>query len=87
MGGRRLGRIVSVTPNEQLTARIMGAVMSYVLVPDDRGTRLLLRIVSAHWRAIAPLLSVGDLVARRQLLNLARLAESAASRPAVERLA
>lgn len=76
LGGRRLGRIVSVAPNEQLTARIMGVVMSYVLVPDGSGTRLLLKIVMARWRVIAPVLSVGDLVmARRQLLNLARLAE------------
>jgi hypothetical protein len=77
LGGRRYGRIISATPNEQLTARIMGTVMSYVLVPEGLGTRLLLKIVAARRRAITPLLSVGDLVmARRQLLNLARLAET-----------
>ena len=54
----------------------MGAVMSYVLVPEGSQTRLLLKIVVRRWRAIAPLLSLGDLImARRQLLNLARLAE------------
>lgn len=75
--GRPLGRILSVTPGEQLTARIMGAVMSYVLVPDGSGTRLLLKIVMGGPRVLAPLVSVGDLVmARRQLLNLQRLAES-----------
>ena len=50
--------------------------MSYVLVPQGEGTRLLLKIVTDAGRLTAPLLSVGDLVmARRQLLNLKRLAE------------
>jgi hypothetical protein len=76
LGGRPAGRILSVTPGEQLTARIMGAVMSYVLVPDGRSTRLLLKVVAARGRLVAHLLPAGDLVmARRQLLNLARLAE------------
>jgi hypothetical protein len=76
LGGRSLGRVISSVPGEQLTARIMGTVMSYVLVPEGEVTRLLLKIVSARAPALAPLLSVGDLVmARRQLLNLARLAE------------
>jgi hypothetical protein len=80
LGGRPLGRIVAVTPGEALTARIIGAIMSYVLVPDRGVTRLLLKVVMGSGRAIAPLLSVGDLVmARRQLLNLARLAERSAS--------
>jgi hypothetical protein len=76
-GGRPLGRIVSVEPGEQLTATIMGAFMSYVLVPGERGTtRLLLKVVARAHRWAAPALSVGDLVmARRQLLNLKRLAE------------
>ncbi len=61
---------------EQLTASIAGAVMSYVLVPQERTTRLLLKIVLPRGRIVAPLVSVGDLVmARRQLLNLKRLAE------------
>ena len=78
-GGRPVGRVASVEPGVHLTAQIMGAVMSYVLVPSrttDGPTRLLLKVASAHGRRIAPLLSVGDLVmARRQLLNLKRLAE------------
>lgn len=79
-GGRSVGRILSVDPEVQLTGQVLGAVMSYVLVPvgsrEAASTRLLLKVVGAHPRWIAPLLSVGDLVmARRQLLNLKRLAE------------
>ncbi len=74
--GRPQGRIVSVTVGAQLTGRILGATMSYVLVPRGRGTRLLLKVVMADGRAVAPLVAVGDLVmARRQLLTFARLAE------------
>ncbi len=80
--GRRVGRIVSVKPREELTGTIRGAVMSYVLVPldDGRQTRLLLKLVTRGGRLTAPLLSVGDLMmARRQLLNFAALAERTAS--------
>ncbi len=74
-GGRQLGRIIAVNAGEHLTGQIMGAVMSYVLVPDSSTTRLLLKVVMRRRRAVAPLLSLGDFVmARRQLLNLARLA-------------
>ncbi|TDT42044.1 hypothetical protein EV562_10113 [Streptomyces sp. BK208] len=76
-GGRKLGRIVSVEPGKQLTGTIMGAFMSYVLVPQSHDTtRLLLKVVmqTNRWAAIG--LSVGDLImARRQLLNLKQLAE------------
>jgi hypothetical protein len=76
-GGRELGRIVSVDRGKQLTGTIMGAFMSYVLVPEDRRTtRLLLKVVMQTNRWIAPALCVGDLImARRQLLNLKQLAE------------
>ncbi|MFC4946504.1 polyketide cyclase [Pseudonocardia sp. GCM10023141] len=76
-GGRKLGRIVSVDPGEQLTGTIMGAVMSYVLVTQDADTtRLLLKVVMRTNRWVALGLSVGDLImARRQLQNLKRLAE------------
>lgn len=75
--GRSAGRVLSVTPGEQLTAQIMGTVMSYVLEPRDGSTRLLLKLVAGKRRVTTPLLCLGDLVmARRQLLNLARLAES-----------
>lgn len=76
-GGRALGRIVSVDPGKQLTGKIMGAFMSYVLVPqDDDTTRLLLKVVMQTGRWMAPWVSIGDLVmARRQLLTLKQLAE------------
>jgi hypothetical protein len=62
-----------------LTATILGAVMSYVLVPEGSSTRLLLKIVQAGGRWYAPALAVGDWpMARRQLKNLKALAESAA---------
>ena len=76
-GGRELGRIVSVDPGKQLTGTIMGAFMSYVLVPQGDGTtRLLLKVVmeTSRWAALG--LTVGDLImARRQLLNFKGLAE------------
>src|SRR5215469_1517776 len=75
--GRPAGRIVSVDPGEQLTGTIMGAYMSYVLVPEDQDvTRLLLKVAMRTTRLAARGLSVGDLImARRQLLNLKQLAE------------
>jgi hypothetical protein len=77
MGGRPTGRILSVEQGVALTGEIMGAVMSHVLVPVDAGTtRLLLKVVTARWSALAPLLCLGDLVmARQQLRTFARLAE------------
>ena len=74
--GRPAGRVLAVTPGEQLTAQIMGTVMSYVLAPQAQSTRLLLKLVAPRRHLMTPLLCLGDLVmARRQLLNLARLAE------------
>jgi hypothetical protein len=77
VGGRAVGRIVAVETGKQLTGNIMGAFMSYVLVPQGHdSTRLLLKVVLRTTRVKALGLSVGDLVmARRQLLNLKRLAE------------
>ncbi|BCY10186.1 polyketide cyclase [Actinoplanes sp. L3-i22] len=76
-GGRKTGTIVAVDLGEQLTGSIMGAYMSYVLVPQEHDmTRLLLKVVMRTNRWLAPGLSIGDLVmARRQLLNLKQLAE------------
>ena len=76
--GRKMGRVLSVEAPRQLTGRIAGSVISYVLEqqPDEHTTRLVMKIVSALPRPLAPVLSVGDLVmARRQLLNWKRLAE------------
>ena len=76
LGGRDVGRVLAVTPGQDLTAKIMGAVMSYVLVPDGSNTRLLFKIVASRGGFAGQLLSIGDLImARRQLLNLARFAE------------
>ena len=78
--GRRLGRIVALDPGRELTARIMGCHMSYLLVPDGTSTRLLLKVVMAINSVVASALCLGDLVmARRQLLNLKGLAERTAA--------
>ena len=79
--GRAVGEVLAVDPGRQLTGRILGAVMSYRLDPvaDDR-TRLLLKIVVARGRMVAPAVAVGDLVmARKQLLTWKSLAESGSS--------
>ncbi|GAA1908377.1 hypothetical protein [Williamsia serinedens] len=71
-----MGRVLHVAPGREFTGEIAGATMSYELIPQGDSTRLLLKVVMARGRPIAPLVSVGDLVmARRQLLNLTRLAE------------
>ncbi len=72
-----VGRVLSVAREEQLTARIMGTVMSYVLIPKGPTTRLLLKVVMdrGHW--YLPAVAVGDWpMARRQLKNLKALAEA-----------
>jgi hypothetical protein len=80
--GRPAGRIVAVEPGMSLTGTIVGATMSYVLVPEPAGTRLLLKVVTARGRFIAPALQVGDLImARRQLLNLKERAEASGNNP------
>lgn len=78
--GRPLGRILAVDHQVQLTATIMGALLTYQLEPVGAGsTRLVLKIVGSGNRVLAQLLCLGDLVmARRQLLNFKELAESAA---------
>jgi hypothetical protein len=81
--GRPVGRIVSVEPGRQLTGNIGGVFVSYILVREEPDrTRLLLKIVARTSRGAALGLSVGDLImARRQLLNLKRLAERRVPRP------
>ena len=80
-GGRPLGRVVAVEPGRQLTGTVLGAYLSYLVVPaGEEHSRLLLKVVMATRRVLAPALSVGDLVmARRQLLNLKQLAEAGVS--------
>ena len=77
VGGKSVGRMLSVDPPHELTGRLGGAVISYVLEPADMDTRLVMKAVMNLPRPLAPLLSVGDLVmARRQLLNWKHLAEA-----------
>ncbi len=80
-GGRPVGEVLVVDPGRELTGRILGAVMSYRLEPEgEAATRLVLKVVMARGRVLAPLVSLGDLVmARRQLSNLAALAEGRTS--------
>lgn len=83
VAGKKLGRVLSADPPHQLTGRIAGAVISYVVEAqaDTETTRLLMKIVSDLPVLLAPVLSVGDLVmARRQLLNWKELAEGARAR-------
>ncbi|HUR52236.1 MAG TPA: polyketide cyclase [Mycobacteriales bacterium] len=78
----RVGRVLSVVPGEHLTATIMGAVLSYVVVPQGSSTRLLMKVVLEHRRWYGSLLALGDWpMARRQLLNLKALAESSPPGP------
>jgi hypothetical protein len=81
---RQVGRILCAEPPTHLTGRIAGVVISYVLVPENGDTRLLMKLVMSAPNWAVPLLSVGvlgDLVmARRQLLNLKRLAEHSTER-------
>ena len=79
--GVRLGRVLSADPGRQLTGRIAGTVISYLLEPQtEKRTRLLMKIVCRCGRIVTPLLALGDLVmARRQLLNIKQLAERAAT--------
>lgn len=74
--GRDQGRVLAVDPGRELTATIMGAHLSYAVLPHADGSRLVLKVVARTRRWLAPALSVGDLVmARKQLLTLKRLAE------------
>jgi hypothetical protein len=77
-GRKRVGRVLSVEPGEQLTAEILGAVMSYVVRPHGTSSRLLLKIVMRRGRPWSRALAVGDWpMARRQLLTLKECAEAA----------
>jgi hypothetical protein len=71
-----VGSVLAVQPGESITARIMGAVVSYVLDEDEGRTRLLMKVAIPRRRWYARPLALGDWpMARRQLLNLKQLAE------------
>jgi hypothetical protein len=76
--GRAIGRVVDVQPERSLTGCLLGAFMTYRLLPEGTGsTRLLLKLVMATDPVTARAVCLGDLVmARRQLLNLKALAEA-----------
>ncbi len=76
--GRPVGRVVAVEPGRSLTGSILGAWMTYDVVPSAGGsTRLLLKIVMETSRPVAALVTLGDLVmARQQLRTWKVLAES-----------
>lgn len=74
--GRDRGRILAVVAGRELTATIMGAHLSYAVLPQDGATRLVLKVVARTRPWLAPALSLGDLLmARKQLLTLKALAE------------
>lgn len=81
--GRPLGRIVGLDPGRELTATILGAHMSYRIVPVDADrSRLLLKIVMETNPVAARAVCLGDLVmARKQLLTLKELAEASYAAP------
>lgn len=87
IGGRfDVGRVLAVAPGEHLTARIMGAVLSYVITGDGARTRLVLKIVLPRRRWYSCALAAGDWpMARRQLLNLEHLAEADPAPPRIVR--
>ena len=75
-GRFEVGQVVSAQTAQHLTARIMGGLMSYVLVPEGAATRLLLKVVIPEHRWYGRALALGDWpMARRQLLNFKKLAE------------
>ena len=77
--GRPVGRVVAADPGRSLTGFILGAYMTYDVVPATAGsTRLLLKIVMETSRPVAAVVTLGDLVmARRQLRTWKSLAEAA----------
>lgn len=78
--GRPVGRVVAVEPGRSLTGFILGAYMTYDVLPARGSTRLLLKIVMETSRPVAALVTLGDLaMARRQLLTWKSLAESGPS--------
>ena len=44
--GRDQGRVVAVDPGRELTATIMGAHLSYAVLPHAAGSRLVLKVVA-----------------------------------------
>ena len=77
-GGRPVGVILEIEHQVHLTGRILGVTMSYRLRPlGTSTTRLSMKATGKLAHGLNTIMSLGDLLmARRQLLNLKRLAES-----------
>lgn len=75
--GRPIGRVEAVDPPHELTASLLGAVMTCRLTArPGGGSRLVFVMLARGRRPLLDLLSAGDLVmARRQLLTLKGHAE------------
>jgi hypothetical protein len=92
--GQRFMKIFTLTSfdrDRQITLRSGGTAVTYGVLPEGTGTRLLVRVLfdpgTRIGAALAPLLVVGDLVMmRKQLINLRDLAErGAGDTPAPDR--
>jgi len=82
-GGRPVGVVLEVEHQAHLTGRILGVTMTYRLHPLGTGTtRLTMKATGRLAPGLNTIVSLGDLLmARRQLLNLKRLAESSRTSP------
>ncbi len=71
-----LFRLRSFARDEHITLQSAGAVVTYAVRPEGRGTRLHVRVLFRGPRLFARALALGDLVMmRKQLLTLKSLAE------------
>jgi hypothetical protein len=79
--GRPVGVVREVEHQAHLTGRILGVTMSYCLLPTGAATtRLTMKATGKLAHGLNTIVSLGDLLmARRQLLNLKRLAEANSS--------
>lgn len=71
-----LFRLKSFVPDEHITLQSAGAVVTYAVRPEGRGTRLHVRVFFRGPKLFARALALGDLVMmRKQLLTLKSFAE------------
>ncbi len=71
-----LFRLRNFAPDEHITLQSPGAVVTYAVRPEGRGTRLRVRVIFRGPKLFARALALGDLVMmRKQLLTLKSFAE------------